>query len=246
MLPNIFTPPFFRRLTDSNYKWLNYERSETVIGGANFLINMKLFRGMSEGAALAWLCSHIPPIKRLNSEEATQSLSIARLNMRSKSIKLLLESLANNPQSSPETLTAVRLHIRTLFEAECMAGDTAAAKAHINILFQLQDPVTDEIVRLQHLLVIMFNVTELACMKLERTVIPFGTWTSEQFTPLWTLSTPFIPVAPKEVTRAPPCVKLSIPHKAMETLKHCLWVGETKLPFSNIAEKFRADMTFAW
>ncbi|KAJ9605772.1 hypothetical protein H2200_009621 [Cladophialophora chaetospira] len=246
LLPNIFTPPFFKRLTAGAPKWVNYERSDKVIGGSTLLLNIKVFREMSEGAALGWLCSHIPFIQQLNSPEIVQALSVERLKMRAKSLKLLRETLTNHPVSSPEALTAVRLHMRALYEMECMAGDTEAARAHIDILLRLDDPVTDELVRLQHLLVMMFNTTELACKNLERTILPFGEWTSERFASLWMVSSPFMPAPPDTVNHAHASVTIPVVREAMLRLRFCLWIGETPLPFGNAQERLKADMVFAW
>jgi hypothetical protein len=246
MLPNVFSPPFFRRLTAGGPKLVNYERSDRVIGGSNFILNLQLFRDMSEGAALGWLCGHIPIIVRLNSPETTQTLSVARLKMRAKSIKLLREELKDHPESSPESLAALRLHIRTLYEAECMAGDTTAARAHMDILLRLDDPVTDERVRLQHLLVMMYDATELACKKLERTVMPFGEWTSERLATLWAISLPYIPVAPERIHEAHASVTFPYLREAMVRLRYCVWIGETPLAFTDTQERFKADMIFAW
>ncbi|KIW69926.1 hypothetical protein PV04_02241 [Phialophora macrospora] len=246
MLPNVFSPPFFRRLTAGGPKLVNYERSDRVIGGSNFILNIQLFRDMSEGAALGWLCGHIPPIVRLNSPETTQTLSVARLKMRAKSIKLLREELKDHPESAPESLAALRLHIRTLYEAECMAGDTTAARAHMDILLRLEDPVTDERVRLQHLLVMMYNATELACKKLERTVMPFGAWTSERLATLWAISSTYIPVAPQRIQEAHASVTFPVLREAVVRLRYCVWIGETPLAFTDTQERLKADMVFAW
>ncbi len=245
MLPQIFTPPFFRRLTIGAPSSLSYDRSDKVIGGSNFLLNMKVFSDMSEGAALGWLCGHIPAIVR-NSPGTMQELTVLRLNMRAKSMKLMREKLTNRSGSSAESLLALRLHIRTLYEAECMAGDTAAARAHMNILLRLEDPITDELLRASHLMVMMFNTTELACKKLERTLLPFGEWTRKTFAPLWTLCSPFLPVSPETVNKAHPSVKIPLLREAMIRLRYCLWFGQAPLPFGTAQERLGADMIFAW
>ena len=218
------------------------KRTDKVIGGSNCLLNIKLFRDMSEGAALGWLCGHIPPILRLSNVQDTRKLAIARLKMRAKSIKLLRDALAEHPETSPKSLAAVRLHMRTLFETECMAGDTEAAKAHSDILLRLDDPITDENVRLQHLLVMLFDATELACKKLERTVLPFGEWTKKGFAPLWKLASPFMPVAPADVSKAHSSVATLEVHEAMARLRYCLWIAETPLPYKDAQERLRGDM----
>ncbi|EXJ66593.1 uncharacterized protein A1O5_10264 [Cladophialophora psammophila CBS 110553] len=246
MLPNIFSPPFFRRLTIGGPKIVNYENSDRVIGGSSFLLSMKGFRDMNEGAALAWLCGHIPGIVRLTSAQTTRQLSTARLKMRAKSLKLLREELAGRPQTSPESLAALRLHIRCLFETECMAGDTIAAKAHADILLRLPDPISDEMERVQHTLVMMFDATELACKKLERTVVPFGNWTAKAHARLWALASPYMPVPPIGVHNAHPCVEIPEHREAMVRLRYCLWLAETPLPFATAQERLKADMVFAW
>ncbi|KIX93252.1 uncharacterized protein Z520_11108 [Fonsecaea multimorphosa CBS 102226] len=246
MLPNIFSPPFFRRLTVGGPKIVNYENSKRVMGGSSFLDSLKGFRDMNEGAALAWLCGHIPGIVRLNSAQNTQQLSTARLKMRAKSLRLLRENLAEHAQLSPESLAALRLHIRCLFETECMAGDTMAAKAHADILLRLPDPTTDERERIHHKLIMMFDATELACKKLERTVIPFGNWTAKVHERLWDLASPYVPIPPIDVHNAHPCVEVPAHRDAMVTLRYCLWIAETPLPFETAQEKLKADLIFAW
>ncbi|OAP64137.1 hypothetical protein AYL99_00109 [Fonsecaea erecta] len=246
MLPNIFSPPFFRRLTVGGPKIVNFENAKKVIGGPSFLLSMKGFRDMNEGAALAWLCGHIPGIVRLNSPQSTQQLSTARLKMRAKSLKLLREHLASHAQTSPESMAALRLHIRCLFETECMAGDTMAAKAHADILLRLPDPLTDEVERAQHLLVMMFDATELACKKLERTVLPFGSWTAKAHARLWAMASQFVPIPPVYVHNAHSCVEIPEHREAMITLRYCLWIAETPLPFGTSEERLKADMIFAW
>ncbi|KIW30829.1 uncharacterized protein PV07_02523 [Cladophialophora immunda] len=246
MLPNIFSPPFFRRLTVGGPKVVNYENSNKVIGGSSFRLSLKGFGDMNEGAALAWLCGHIPNIVRLNSTQNTQQLSTARLKMRAKSLKLLREQLAGHAQTKPESLAALRLHIRCLFETECMAGDTMAAKAHADILLHLPDPLTDDMERVQHTLVMMFDATELACKKLERTVMPFGDWTAKAHARLWALTGPYLPIPPIYIHNAHPCVEIPEHREAMVRLRYCLWVAETPLPFGTAQERLKADMIFAW
>lgn len=246
MLPNVFCPPFFRRLTIGGPTWLDYERSNNVIGGSSFLYSFKAFRNMSEGAALGWLCGHIPQIMRFNSSMTSEQLSVARLKMRARSIRLLREQLVDHPESSAEWLTAVRLHIRTLFEAECMAGDATAAKAHIDILLQLDDPVSDDATRFHNLLILMFNATELACKTLDRTVFPFDRWTAKQLEPLWNLATPFLPFQPPENDGIHPCIADPFIRDAMGRLRFCLSLAETPLPFTTTQERQIGDMIYAW
>ncbi|OAL30899.1 hypothetical protein AYO20_08592 [Fonsecaea nubica] len=246
MLPNIFSPPFFRRLTVGGPKTVNYENSNRVIGGSSFLHSMKRFRDMNEGAALAWLCGHIPNIVRLNSSQTMQQLTTARLKMRAKSLRLLREGLTDHRQTSVESLTALRLHIRCLFETECMAGDTLAAKAHVDFLLRLPDPLTDEMERVQHTLVMMFDATELACKKLERTVLPFGEWTAKAHARLWALACPYLPIPPIGIHNAHPCVDIPDHREAMVRLRYCLWIAESPLPFKTSQDRLKADMIFAW
>jgi hypothetical protein len=124
MLPNVVVPPYMKRLTMGAPKTLTYEDSASVIGGSNFLLIMKVFSNSHEGFALAWLSSHIPARRRLASIQTTQKLSVEGLQMRARSIKLLQQELLKHPGQSQDSLVSLRLHIRGLFETECMVGDT--------------------------------------------------------------------------------------------------------------------------
>lgn len=246
MLPNMFVPPYMKRLTLATPKTLNYEDSNRVIGGSSFLLTMKVFSNANEGFALAWLSSHTPAIRRLASTPTTQKLLVEGLKMRTRSIELLRQELLEHPEPSQHSLVSLRLHIRGLFEAECMAGDTISAKVHGAILMRLDDPLTTEMELVNDTIMLMFNATELACKKLERTVIPFGNWMIGRLSKFWATTSAQMPGSSAECENVHSCVQSPLTRTAFIRLRYCLEIGESQLSLASATEKLRGEMLYGW
>jgi hypothetical protein len=227
-------------------KVIDYQRAANVVGGSYLHALFRSCGKMGEGAMLGWLAGHLGHIIEANSLGPDHPLSATRLGMRARSIKLLKDQLDQRLPTSPESLAALRLHIRTLFEAESMGGDRAAAQLHINILLRLDDPITDDSERLQNLMILMFNATELACKQCQRTVLPFGQSTQNALAGFWDLSAPYVPLAPEHIDEIHPCVTIPELREAMSTLRHILWIGESPRAVFGDRDHAWGDMYWGW
>jgi hypothetical protein len=166
--------------------------------------------------------------------------------MHGKSIRLLRDQLAADPNPDADTLIATRLHIRTLLEAECMAGNIAAARAHADVLLRLDDPGDNDAYQFSHLMVLMFNSTELASKTLERNILPFGDWIQHKLATAWASVASFIPECPMELRDTNACVTLPELRAAMQQLRHCVWLSASPLASKSEVERAKGDMVFVW
>jgi hypothetical protein len=89
------------------------------------------------------------------------------------------------------------------------------AKVHAAILMQLEDPLIDEMERAHDTMMLMFNAAELACKKLERTVIPFGTWTTERLSNFWAITSAQMPQTSAEYESVHSRVKFPLVRTAL-------------------------------
>ncbi|KIW19946.1 hypothetical protein PV08_00521 [Exophiala spinifera] len=246
LLPNLFVPPFMKRLTLGVPRSLSYQDPTNVVGGSSFVRAMQIFSGSNEGFCLAWLSSHIATIRRITSGMQTAGWWVDELRMRGKSITLLQQQLSKYPKLSRESLVAVRLHVTALFQGECMAGDSKAARTHARILFKLDGQLMDEFQYVHHIMILMWNATELACKRLERTLIPFDASLERPLSKFWSMASSHLPQMSVEDQNVHPCVANRLLRTAFIRLRYCFSIGDSTIPFTNAAERLRGDMLFGW
>lgn len=252
VLPNILVPRYMKRLTLGAPKTVTYEHSNRVLGGASYVFIMDVFRNANEGAALAWLTSHIPAIVTLASAQATRDLSVEGLKMRLRSIRLLRQGLATYHEQPRDVKGSLRLHVRGLYESECMAGDTASARAHAAVLMQFEDPFgDDDLARAHDTMVLMFNSSELGCKTMQRTVIPYGEWTYSRLINFWNLCVPALPALPAadavdDQLQLHPSVQHPVLVDIALRIRYCLSVAESPMSMRTPTEKLRGNLVYGW
>jgi hypothetical protein len=92
----------------------------------------------------------------------------------------------------------------------------------------------------------MFNATELACMHLERTVIPFASWSAGRLATFWEFATPQLPRLATQHGVLPPCAEFPVFRTALARIRYILAVGENPLPLESRCEKNRGDAIYLW
>jgi hypothetical protein len=147
-----------------------------------------------------------------------------------------------------EAIASLRLHVRGLFESECMAGDAVPAKAHAAMLMRFDDPFGDDyLARAHDTLTLMFNSAELACKTMQRTNIPFGAYTSARLTDFWTVCSPALPPSKEESDDdVHPSVRHPVIRDIMGRLRYCMRIAETPIPMNTAVEKVRGNTIYGW
>lgn len=140
LLPNLVVPPFMRRFTSASSKLISSDDATHSIGASFLRFTTDQFRTASQGACLAWLSSHMAAVRRMVPAQQAWKLLEDELRMRVKSIRLLQQDLAathGEREMSLESSLALVQHVRYLLQAECQAGNVAAAKVHATMLLRL-------------------------------------------------------------------------------------------------------------
>ncbi|KAJ9603717.1 hypothetical protein H2200_011903 [Cladophialophora chaetospira] len=185
-------------------------------------------------------------MRRVTSGRSRGDSPVDEFKMRAKSLLLLQQELRKHPEHSPKALATVQSHVRMLFKGECMSQDVNAAKVHAQTFLKLDDQFMDEIEHAHHALVVMYSVTELACKRLERTIIPFGIYLINAISNFWTATSCQLPQASAGTEKVHACLTNPWLRNAFLRTRYCLSIEEGSIPSTTPAERLRGDMLFGW
>ncbi|KIV80114.1 hypothetical protein PV11_07636 [Exophiala sideris] len=244
LLPKLVIPPFMRRFTSTPSKVILCDDATSSIGASCLRQTMDQFRTASEGACFAWLSSHMALARRIVSGQPAQKLLEDELRMRVKSIQLLQRYLAE--KDTNQASSALVQHVRYLLQAECQAGNIAAAKVHAAMLLQLPVCFQHGREHVHHIMMIMWNVTDLACKTLERPIIPFDATFTSGLALLWTVDPAEILQVSTVDEEIHSCIASPIIKTALVRLRSCLSMVSRRISSATTADRIQGDILFDW